>query len=155
MTGILDLLTTFSGRISRKQWWIGFVITLVGSLIGTYLFNPGLLTADETPPPSWPDTIWQLAWLVPGTAITVKRFNDGNWPWWLGYALAAFSAVVYLAPHFGFAIDPNAGPTGATVFWVFFGTLLAVFVDNGFIRGTNGPNAYGPDPLAETIDKPA
>jgi uncharacterized membrane protein YhaH (DUF805 family) len=34
--------------------------------------------------------------------------------------------------------------------------LLALFVyfvfaliDNGFVRGTDGPNRYGPDPLAE------
>ena len=67
MTDIVQLLTTFHGRISRKQWWIGFVITFFGSILGTLLFNPETLTSDEVvPPPSWPDTIWQLVWLVPG-----------------------------------------------------------------------------------------
>ena len=52
--------------------------------------QPRDVSADEAvPPPSWPDTLWQLAWLVPGTAITVKRFNDRDWPWWLGYAFGA------------------------------------------------------------------
>jgi hypothetical protein len=27
--------------------------------------------------------------------------------------------------------------------------LVAVIIDNGFICGTDGPNRYGPDPLAE------
>ena len=34
-------------------------------------------------------------------------------------------------------------------FWVSLAAiLLFAFVDNGFIRGTRGPNRYGPDPLA-------
>ena len=93
MTDIVQLLTTFHGRISRKQWWIGFVITLIASIFGTLLFNPEMFTSEEMPPPSWPDTVWQLVWLVPGTAITVKRFNDRDWPWWLGYAFAAVRCV--------------------------------------------------------------
>ncbi len=149
MTDIFNLLTTFHGRISRRQWWIGFVITLAGSLFGTLLFNPELFTADELPPPSWPDTIWQLAWLVPGTAITVKRFNDRDWPWWLGYAFAALAAFVYITPHAGLLIDPSADWLGAIVFWFFLAAMVAAFVDNGFLRGTRGPNRYGPDPLAE------
>ena len=83
MNAIIQLLTTFTGRISRREWWIGFVIVLIGSIAGTLLFNPEMLTSEVVVPPQWPDTIWQLAWLVPATAITVKRFNDRNWPWWL------------------------------------------------------------------------
>jgi uncharacterized membrane protein YhaH (DUF805 family) len=149
MTGIVELLTTFHGRIGRRQWWIGFAITLAGSLFGTLLFNPELFTASEPLPPRWPDTIWQLAWLVPGTAITVKRFNDRDWPWWLGYALAALGAFVYIAPHFGLLIDPEAAAAGALVFWIFLAAILAAFIDNGFLRGSQGPNRYGPDPLVK------
>ena len=63
MNSVIALLTTFTGRISRRQWWIGFVITLLGSVAGTLLFNPEMLTSDEVVPPRWPDTIWQLACL--------------------------------------------------------------------------------------------
>ena len=93
------LFTTFTGRIGRQQWWIGFVIVLIGSIAGTILFNPEVVTAEDIPPPKWADTIWQLFLLVPGTAITVKRFNDRDWPWWLGYALGAFGVLIYLLPH--------------------------------------------------------
>lgn len=149
MTDIIKLLTTFTGRIGRSQWWIGFVITMVGTLAGMALFNPAVFTAEGPPPASWPDTIWQLVWLVPATAITVKRFNDRDWPWWLGYALGAFGAFVTAAPHFAFQIDPDTEIAGVIVFWLFLATFIAAFIDNGFIRGTRGPNRYGPDPLAE------
>ena len=148
MNDIVQLLSTFAGRISRGQWWLGFVITFVGSVVGTVLFNAEIFTAEEVPPPNWLDTFWQLAWLVPATAITVKRFNDRDWPWWLGYALGAFGASLDVAPHFGLAIDPEAGGVGAAAFWLLLVAILAVSVDNGFLRGTRGPNRYGPDPLA-------
>ena len=54
----------------------------------------------------------------------------------------------YVAPHFGLPIDPTAGGVGAVAFWLSAAVLLFAFVDNGFIRGTAGPNRYGPDPLA-------
>ena len=149
MNTLIPLLTTFTGRIGRQQWWIGFVIVLIGSIAGTLLFNPEVFTTESIPPPVWADTIWQLAWLVPGTAITVKRFNDRDWPWWLGYALGAFGAAIYLLPHAGMLIDPSADWAGAIVFWVFLLTLIAAFVDNGFLRGTRGPNRYGPDPVPQ------
>lgn len=148
MNNLINLLTTFTGRISRRQWWIGFIITLVGSIAGTVLFNPEMLTSDGPTPPSLPDTIWQLAWLVPGTAITVKRFNDRDWPWWLGYAFGALGVFVYVAPHFGLLIDPDANALGAVAFWTSLAAIVAAFVDNGFIRGRQGRNRFGPDPLA-------
>jgi uncharacterized membrane protein YhaH (DUF805 family) len=147
MTNIFTLLSTFTGRISRRQWWIGFVITFIASVFGTVLFNPELFTSDALPPPSWRDTFWQLAWLVPGTAITIKRFNDRDWPWWLGYAFAAAGVFLYVSPHFGLAIDPEASTAGAASFWLTLALFLAAFLDNGFMRGTRGPNRYGPDPL--------
>ncbi len=148
MTDIVQLLSTFHGRISRGQWWLGFIITFVGSVMGTLLFNAEIFTAGELPPPNWLDTFWQLAWLIPSTAIAVKRFNDRNWPWWLGYAVGLVGIVCHVAPHFGLPLDPEAGGAGAATFWIWAAILFAAFIDNGFIQGTRGPNRYGPDPLA-------
>lgn len=151
MPNLITLLTTFTGRINRQQWWIGFIIVLIGSLTGTLLLDPQSLTTDN-PPPNWPDTIWQLVWLIPGTAITVKCFNDRDWPWWLGYASALVSMLLYLPPHFGMPVGPGVGTVSAVVFWGVLAMLLLVFIDNGFIRGTDGPNRYGPDPLARSAE---
>ncbi|MBC7832754.1 MAG: DUF805 domain-containing protein, partial [Hyphomicrobium sp.] len=128
MNTIIPLLTTFTGRISRREWWIGFVIVLIGSIAGTLLFNPEMLTSEVVVPPQWPDTIWQLAWLVPATAITVKRFNDRNWPWWLGYAFGVLGVFLYVAPHFGMVIDPEAAGVGAIVFWILLAAVVAAVV---------------------------
>ena len=55
---------------------------------------------------------------------------------------------LYVAPHFGMVIDPEAGGAGAFVFWVTLAAIVAAVVDNGFFRGTPGDNRFGPDPLA-------
>ena len=144
------LLTTFRGRITRLQWWLGFVIWLLGSMAGSLLLNPEFFTADEMPPPVWSETIFQLAWLVPFAAVSVKRFNDRDWPWWPGYAIAALSAVFVVAPHFGVAVDPSAGGIGAVIFYIGAIAGFVALIDNGFMRGTDGPNRYGPDPLARS-----
>jgi uncharacterized membrane protein YhaH (DUF805 family) len=148
MNDLLRLLTSFRGRISRRQWWIGFVIVCVGNVVGGLLLNPDFFLADELPPPSWPDTLWQIAMLYPATAITVKRFNDRDWPAWLGYAFAPIGAVLYLAPHLGQAIGPQSPAILMVLFWAFAAYLVFAFVDNGFVRGAVGLNRYGPDPLA-------
>jgi uncharacterized membrane protein YhaH (DUF805 family) len=106
---LVSLLTSFHGRISRKPWWIGILILFIVDLCATLLvFNPEFLTDAKRPPPDWPETIWRLAWLIPLTAITVKRFNDRDWPFWLGYAVAALHTIDYVAPYFGFPINPEA-----------------------------------------------
>jgi uncharacterized membrane protein YhaH (DUF805 family) len=150
MNDLLRMLTSFDGRISRRQWWIGFVIVCVGNVLGGLLLNPDFFLTDALPPPSWPDTLWQMAMLYPATAITVKRFNDRDWPAWLGYAFAPIGAALYLAPHFGQAIGPQSPAILMVLFWAFAAYLVFAFVDNGFIRGTDGPNRYGPDPLARS-----
>jgi uncharacterized membrane protein YhaH (DUF805 family) len=149
MPDFVDLLTTFKGRINRARWWIGFIITGFGGVIGTMIFNPEMLTGEGVVAPNWPDTLWQIAWLVPLTAVVVKRCNDRDWPSWVPWLIPALCALVYLAPHAGFNIDPDAGLPGAVTFWVVFAALVALIIDNGFLRGTRGPNRYGPDPLAE------
>ena len=148
MSDLIRLLTTFTGRIGRQQWWLGFVIVCAGNLLGGLLLNPDFFFAAMPPLPSWPDTLWQTAMLYPATAITVKRFNDRDWPAWLGYVFAPIGALLYLAPHFGQAVAPQSPPVWMVMFWACAAYLLFAFVDNGFVRGTDGPNRYGADPLA-------
>jgi uncharacterized membrane protein YhaH (DUF805 family) len=98
------LLTSFDGRINRAKWWLGLLVIGAANVLGGMILNPEYFFADEPPLPSWPDTLWQIALLYPGTAITVKRFNDANRPGWLGYLSAPFGALIYLRPH---SADPG------------------------------------------------
>ncbi len=145
---LISLLTSFRGRISRKQWWIGFLIILLISLPGEYYLDPGQFNPEPgvLRMPVWPETLWSILWLIPSTAITVKRFNDRDWPWWLGYAIGAAWLVSFVGPYFGLYIDPDAGMPNAIAFWLLLAVAFAATVDNGFLRGTPGPNRYGADP---------
>ena len=151
--GVVALLTSFHGRIGRRSWWIGYLAVAVVSLLGTAVLNPEFYTADAAPP-TWPDTIWQLAATASLVAITVKRFNDRDAPWWLGYVTAPLTAVQFVVPHFGLRVDPTSPGTGRIIFWAICVILLIVFIDNGFFRGTDGPNRYGPDPLQRSPGTP-
>lgn len=149
MAYLFDLLLSFNGRIGRKSWWLGLVIIFAASLVGTLVLHPEVfsLELEEPPPPSWPDTLWQIAWIVPATAITVKRFNDRDWPFWFGYAIGVMGLFLAVAPYLGLVIEPNGSGIELALFWIVAIVSLLTFIDNGFLRGTKGPNTYGPDPL--------
>jgi uncharacterized membrane protein YhaH (DUF805 family) len=150
MPNLITLLTTFSGRINRAKWWLGFVIIMAANVIGGLLLNPEFYTAEGPPPPSWPDTLWQIALLVPAMAISAKRFHDINWPGWVAPICASASLLFYLPPHFGVMIEPGAPAPGTAVFWLVVVVQLFGLIVNGFVIGTDGPNRYGPDPLDRT-----
>ena len=63
-----------------------------------------------------------LALIYPGLALAAKRWHDRDKSaWWI---------LISLIPIVG---------------WIW------ALVENGFLRGTNGPNRFGPDPLGDTV----
>ena len=147
MDALVELLTTFNGRINRAKWWLGLLIVSIANVLVGMLINPDLFLADASLP-SWPDTLWQIALIYPGTAITVKRFNDTNRLAWLGYLFAPLSALLLLKPHFTETLAAVGPVIQLTIVIPMFAYFLFAFIDNGCVRGTDGPNGFGPDPLA-------
>lgn len=144
-----DLLFSFSGRIGRKSWWTGLGIGLLAAFAGSVAIDPGVWTADPPRAPSPALALWDLAWVIPMTAITVKRFNDRDRPNWLGYATGMLGIWLILAEQHGFMVEPElAGWLETSVFAVIVTLMLLAFIDNAFIKGTPGPNRYGPEPGA-------
>jgi uncharacterized membrane protein YhaH (DUF805 family) len=125
------------------------LITGALTLVGSFLLNPTAYIGEDVGHATVPDTIWQLLMVIPLTALTVKRFNDRNWPWWSGYVPNFFGAIVIVANLFGYLMEPNrVGMIEKAFFWSMFFVVLLAFADNAFLH-TTGPNRYGPDPLQE------
>jgi uncharacterized membrane protein YhaH (DUF805 family) len=145
---LFELLFSFSGRIGRKSWWTGLAIGLVAAVIGSMIIDPGVWLSERQRAPSPALALWDLAWVIPMTAITVKRFNDRGWPEWLGYLTGMLGILLIVAEQSGFMVDPDeATRLEVATFAAVFTVLVAAFIDNAFIKGTPGPNRHGDDPL--------
>ena len=150
MLDFQTLFFGFSGRIGRQSWWIGMILIGLASVVGTWLVDPSTFdfeVRDHTPNLS--NTLWQVALQIPTTALFVKRFNDRDMPEWLGYAYGILGALLAVAEHFSL-LKPDGNVIGTILIGVAALLFIYLLIDNGFLRGTQGPNRYGPDPLATT-----
>jgi uncharacterized membrane protein YhaH (DUF805 family) len=156
------LYTSFEGRINRKPFWIASLIMMAAAIVVTMvivmpttMMSPGLGIFLSL-------IIW-LALLYPVVALGVKRLHDRGKP---GHLMA-----VFLAPSVIMQLGDLLGITGSTqvvggeiihlpnmLGWllivVSLGVAIWALVELGFLKGTTGPNAYGPDPLAGTTAQP-
>ena len=134
----ITLFTSPSGRISRKQFWLhGVVPLIVVSVVVGWIPVIGQLVS--------------LAVLWASICIAFKRFHDLGYPGW--YSLLYLVALVLGGVIFaaGFAVPRFLGMSWllAEILWgigALIGLAQLIFV---YIRpGQDGPNEYGPDPLA-------
>jgi uncharacterized membrane protein YhaH (DUF805 family) len=123
------LLFSFDGRINRAKFWL---VALAANVVVLVLF--GILMAatgmsigpDGTPTMGSAGivggviaAVLYIALLWIGLALGVKRYHDRNKSgWWV---------LIIFVPVIG---------------------GLWYLIEAGFLRGTVGPNQYGPDPLA-------
>ena len=133
---IAALLFSFHGRVSRMPYWlvslailfaIGLVVALLA--VGGFLQSAAPLLVLLLP----------LIWI--GLALAAKRLHDRNKSaWWL--------VVFYVLPGIMDAIGSGAGEAEIAFSIASFGLSIWALIELGFLRGTIGPNDYGPDPLA-------
>jgi len=124
------LLTSFEGRISRQPFWLGvlalfiaqWVIMIILGMVFGYSMMGGMdpeAAASGAMSGMTPIVIISLLFLYPALAVYTKRWHDrGKSGWW---------TLILLVPLIGF---------------------IWFLVECGFLRGTDGPNQYGNDPLA-------
>ena len=130
-----SLLFGFQGRINRAKYWLATVIYLAFILVVTVLAFlvdlGGLFIALAM--------VIYVALAISSIAVGIKRLHDRNKSgWWL--------LVFYLLPAVLSGIDTA---TGMTIFSLASAAVsIWMIVELGFLRGTPGPNQYGPDPLA-------
>jgi uncharacterized membrane protein YhaH (DUF805 family) len=123
-------LFSFSGRLNRAKFWLILIATdLAAFVVFAILVAMGGGSMDMTADGAMPTlgggivgaivavVVW-VAVVWIGLATGVKRFHDrGKTGWWV---------LIVLVPVIG---------------------GLWYLIECGFLRGTVGANAYGPDPL--------
>lgn len=163
----MSMFTGFAGRINRAKWWIGTIILAVVGIILYFIlaavFGMGALT-DPAQIASMMRTvaILQIVLLAilayPTTALMMKRLNDRDRPSYFAYIFWAPTVLSVLGGLLGLTMTTMdmggvAVPTQSGLGWILSIAGLAVgiwaLIELGILKGTEGPNQHGPDPLAQ------
>jgi uncharacterized membrane protein YhaH (DUF805 family) len=135
------LYNNFEGRISRKTFWIGVALLTVAELIGYIIAEQ--LQGDRL------SAIVDLAFVYPEFAVAIKRAHDRNMPVLLlvtFFGASAFLDFLTVLQVNGTQDEPS--PILVAIWLPFMVLGLFLLVELGFRKGVDGPNQYGPDPLA-------
>ncbi|EGR1167472.1 TPA: DUF805 domain-containing protein [Vibrio parahaemolyticus] len=135
-----ELLFSFHGRIDRKTYWIWNVIYYI-SIIG---FGAGI--SKLFPAFSYlllP--IFLLVLLIPDLAITAKRWHDRDKSiYWLGLNIPLVIGRIATPMTSPMAQEPSTLQLFIASISLICG--LWILIECGFLKGTSGPNKYGPEP---------
>ena len=119
-----QLYTSFEGRISRKEWWIGFILLYILQFVVYYVTAVmGIITVDPVTGEMSPSgalalIVIILIFLWPALALHAKRWHDrGKSGWW---------TLITLVPVIG---------------------GLWLLIELGFLKGNDAANRYGPNPV--------
>jgi uncharacterized membrane protein YhaH (DUF805 family) len=159
MGNLVANFTGMDGRINRQSWWIGVVVLIVvaivlnliiGAIFGgampslEQLMDPAFMAA-YAQKQGWIGLIIGLITAYPYIAISVKRRHDRDNNGYDAIGLIVFSLLWSLIQALG-VMTASAG-IGMVISIVFLIYAVYMLVQLGFLKGTAGPNAYGPDPL--------
>ncbi|MEM1200552.1 MAG: DUF805 domain-containing protein [Pseudomonadota bacterium] len=157
-----DLLFSFEGRIPRSHYWGGtLLLTLVAVVI---IFASVILFLDEDVPFSESslvrlNSLIGMCLLYPVSALMIKRLKDRNRPLWLVVLFLAPYALILLGETFGLTAShevvggvylrtPNL--VGKVLETVNLCVMVFALIELGILRGTQGDNQWGPDPLQKS-----
>jgi uncharacterized membrane protein YhaH (DUF805 family) len=135
---------SFNGRISRKTWWCYYFLLPNGFIIAAGLFDAHFQERDQISVVS----IVALSTYILGFSGQVKRWHDlDKTGWWA--CLAMIPPFIGFWYFFFLVVREKGSPLGwVLVYFIpILGSLWSFFIA-GFLRGTPGPNRFGPDPLA-------
>jgi uncharacterized membrane protein YhaH (DUF805 family) len=151
------LMFSFRGRINRGKWWLALVVFIVygviTSVVAGVVFGTSLIGSSEIGATAVVGIgimlIAYLAALVAGIAVGVKRLHDRNKSgWWL--------LLFYILPAVLSGVGEASGNAAIASLLALIAVAIYVwgFVELACLRGTVGPNKYGPDPLASDQTQP-
>ncbi|MFO6465800.1 DUF805 domain-containing protein [Jannaschia sp. KMU-145] len=118
-TVLREKYATFSGRAARSEFWWFYLFTLVAGLAISLIDRVIFGVNEDGDVNGLFGFVFALAIIVPSIAVAIRRLHDRDRSgWWM---------LLCLVPLIGGLILIFA-------FWI--------------RRGTEGPNRFGPDPLA-------
>jgi uncharacterized membrane protein YhaH (DUF805 family) len=160
-----NMLFSFRGRINRAKWWLAvalsILISIVVGLLAAVIQNDSLNTVLTI--------VGYLITLWIGLAAAAKRLHDLNRSAaWLvlfygapillmlimiGVAAVSVGGAIVsgqgqdLSPDVLAQLITQLGGIGLIIVVLLIALGLWALIWLGFLRGTVGPNQYGPDPL--------
>ncbi|PFG45429.1 uncharacterized membrane protein YhaH (DUF805 family) [Vibrio sp. ES.051] len=135
-----ELLFSFQGRINRKTYWIWNVIYYVSILGFGVGVNQLFPTFSYLLLP-----IFLLIILIPDLAITTKRWHDRDKSiYWLALNIPLVVGRIATPITSPIAQEPSMPQMLIASISLICG--LWILVECGFLKGTAGPNKYGPEP---------
>jgi uncharacterized membrane protein YhaH (DUF805 family) len=165
---LTQLLFSFKGRIRRMHWWVaslgaGFTASVLTALLeaaarssGETIINPVTHAFEPTGILGLAISVIALANMWVAFALSVKRLHDRDRTgWWLLWQILVITVAVILIvvaiavpKEQGALWYALAGAAGLAAFAI----SVWLFIEIGFLRGTQGPNRFGPDPLGAARD---
>jgi uncharacterized membrane protein YhaH (DUF805 family) len=149
---LIDILTRLDGRIGRKSFWIGTLV--LTAIFIAVIFALMVMLGEEVLDGPYSGNsatmlVLQVLSVIASIPVMLKRLHDLNRSYGLlapFLVMEGLTVIGDLTGLNGSAGDPSAfGWTLVAVYGV-YGLALIIYL--GFYRGTQGPNDFGPDPLA-------
>ncbi len=143
---LLYLLTSLDGRINRTKYWIGAIVVTLLSILGTAvavsIFGVSDMSVGLT-------VLIALLLLYPTYALMAKRFQDRDKPGWTAlYMLVPIYGINFIQAFSSVGLS-EGGMVSTLLDLVAVGLGFWIVIELGILKGTPGPNRYGPDPLGQ------
>jgi uncharacterized membrane protein YhaH (DUF805 family) len=103
------------GRVNRKEWWLYLVLPVFVVSVILSVIDNAIGTFDHDSGAGLLSGIWALITIIPSILVDIKRWHDRDKSgWWM---------LILLVPIVG---------------------AIWFLVELGFLKGTDGPNRFGP-----------
>jgi uncharacterized membrane protein YhaH (DUF805 family) len=156
-----SLFFSFTGRINRAKYWLGILILFVALFaVSAVAFLIMWAVRDQYVLNIVLGVAFQIVGIWASLGLYIKRLHDRDKSgWWLllfyGAPFGLMLATFYWFGMFALMSNPNMPPdpnqiaAGPIIIATLAGMGIALwgFVEIACLRGTEGPNRFGPDPL--------
>jgi uncharacterized membrane protein YhaH (DUF805 family) len=142
------LLFTFDGRINRAKFWLGVLFIVLLNIATVIVFAILSAAAGENSGLYIGGFVAFIPFVIATImtfAIVIKRLHDREKSGWWSLVFIVLLNVLSVA---GAAL----GGIGAVLSLASLAILIWALVELGCLKGTTGPNTYGPDLLPAEPD---